>query len=97
MQAFWEAHYARGRGGLSSHKILLNLDRFLMSELKPRQSISRELVQRWNESMADLSPNTRINRLCVLRRFCRYLSYFDPRTCIIHQSFSPRRTRPQGI
>jgi len=94
LQAFWEAHYARGGRGLSSHKILLNLDRFLMGELKPGQSISRELVERWNSGMAYLSPNTRINRLCVLRRFCRYLSYFDPDTCIIHPSFSPRRTRP---
>jgi integrase/recombinase XerD len=94
LQAFWETHYARCQRGLSSHKILLSLDRFLMSELTPGQSISRELVERWNESMAHLSPNTRINRLCVLRRFCRYLSYFDPDTCIIHSSFSPRRTRP---
>src|SRR6185436_16844220 len=29
-----------------------------------------------------------------LRQFCRYLSYFDPRACIIHRSFQPRRTRP---
>jgi integrase/recombinase XerD len=94
LQAFWETHYARGQSGLSSQKILLYLDRFLIDELKPGQSISREVVERWNESMAHLSPNTRINRLSVLRRFCRYLSYFDPDTCIIHQSFSPRRTRP---
>jgi integrase/recombinase XerD len=94
LQAFWESHYARSRGGLSSHKILLYLDRFLIGELKPGQTISRPVVERWNESMASLSPNTRINRLCVLRRLCRYLHYFDPATCIIHQSFSPRRTRP---
>jgi integrase/recombinase XerD len=94
LQAFWDTHYARGGRGVSTHKILLDLDRFLMDELKPGQSISRELVERWNESMAHLSPNTRINKLCVLRRFCRYLSYFDPDTCIIHSSFSPRRTRP---
>lgn len=94
LQAFLETHYARSRTGISSQKILLGLDRFLMGELQPGQTISRELVERWNESMAHLSPNTRINRLCVLRRFCRYLSYFDPNTCLIHRSFSPRRTRP---
>jgi integrase len=70
------------------------LDRFLMSELKPGQPITRPLVERWIASMADLSPNTRINRLCVLRQFCQYLSYFDPRTCLIHRSDWPRRTRP---
>jgi integrase len=65
-----------------------------MSELKPGQPITREIVERWTESMAHLSPNTRINRLCVLRKFCQYLSYFDPRTCLIHRSCSLRRTRP---
>ena len=94
LQAFLESHYARSQSGISSQKILLFLDRFLMGELKPGQTITREVVERWNESMAHLSPNTRINRLCVLRRFCRYLSYFDPRTCLIHRNFSPRRTRP---
>jgi integrase/recombinase XerD len=79
---------------MSSQKVLRYLDRFLMSELKPRQPITREIVERWVESMAHLSPNTRINRLSVLRLFCRYLSYFDPRTCIIHQSCLPHRTRP---
>ena len=94
LQGFLETRYARSQSGLSSQKILLYLDRFLIGELKPGQTISRQVVERWNESMAHLSPNTRINRLCVLRRFCRYLSYFDPDTWIIHQSFSPRRTRP---
>jgi len=94
LQAFWESHYARSRRGLSSQKILLCLDRFLMGELQPGQTIRRQVVERWNESMAHLSPNTRINRLCVLRRFCRYLHYFDPDTCLIHQGFTPRRTRP---
>jgi integrase len=94
LQAFWETHYARSQSGLSSQKILLYLDRFLMGELKPGQTISPQVVERWNESMAHLNPNTRINRLSVLRRFCRYLSYFDPGTCILHRSFSPRRTRP---
>ena len=93
LQAFWESHYARSRRGISSQKILLYLDRFLMGELQPGQTISRQVVERWNDSMAHLSPNTRINRLCVLRRFCRYLHYFDPDTCLIHSSFTPRRTR----
>ena len=80
LQAFWETHYARSRSGISSQKVLLYLDRFLIGELKPGQTISRQVVERWNESMAHLSPNTRINRLCVLRRFCRYLSHFDADT-----------------
>lgn len=94
LQAFSEARYARRRGGFSSQKILLYLDRFLMSELKSGQPITREVVERWMESMGHVNPNTRINRLCVLRQFCRYLSFFDPRTCLIHRNWLPRRTRP---
>ena len=79
---------------MSSQKILFYLDRFLMGELKPGQALSREVVERFNESMAHLNPNTRINRLSVLRQFCLYLSHFDPRTCIIYRSYLPRRSRP---
>jgi integrase len=79
---------------VSSQKILLYLDHFLMGELKPGQPLTREIVERWNETMSHLNPNTRINRLSVLRQFCRYLSHFDPRTCIIYRSYLPRRSRP---
>lgn len=94
LQAFLETHYARSQRGLSSQKILIYLDHFLIGELKPGQTISRQIVERWNERMAHLSPNTRINRLSVLRRFCRYLSYFDPETYLPQRTFTPRRTRP---
>src|SRR4051812_13213081 len=94
LQAFLQTRQAAGRWHLSNQKILLYLDRFLITELKPGQPITRGIVERWFSSMAHLSLGTRINRISVLRQFCRYLSYFDPRTCIIHQSFQPRRTRP---
>src|SRR5271166_2931666 len=32
--------------------------------------------------------------MSILRQFCLYLSHFDPRTCIVHRSFLPHRTRP---
>src|SRR5262249_7827551 len=95
LQAFLETRRAgNGDRGLSSQKILLYLDRFLMGEIKPGQPISREIAERWNESMAHLNTNTRINRLSVLRQFCMYLSHFDSRTCIIYRSYLPRRSRP---
>lgn len=94
LEAFLEVRYGRGKNGESSRKILFYLDRFLMSELEPGASITREIVDRWTESMAHLNPNTRINRLSVLRQFCRYLSHFDPLTCPMHRKFSPRRSRP---
>jgi integrase/recombinase XerD len=93
LQSFLELRRRAGRRSVSDEKILLYLDRFLMSELNPGQAISRHVVERWIESMRHLSTGTRLNRLSMLRQFCRYLSYFDSRTCIVFQRFLPRRTR----
>jgi integrase/recombinase XerD len=94
LQSFLETRRAAGRDDINGKKILRYLDRFLMSELKPGQPITAELVERWLESMETLSPGTRINRVSILRQFCLYLSHFDQRTCIIHCNILPRRTRP---
>lgn len=85
---------ASGRKGDHERKILTYLDRFLAEDLKPGQPITIELVERWFKNMEYLSVGTRINRISLLRQFCFYLGHFDPRTCIIHRSFLPRRTRP---
>ena len=89
LQAFWET-----RPAYPTFKILRYLDHFLMGELKPGDPITREVAERWFNSMAHLSPGTRINRMCVLRQLCFYLSHFDPRTCVVHRTYVPRRNRP---
>lgn len=94
LQAFLETRCAAGREQTSSQKLLRYLDRFLMAELAPGEPLTREIVERWFKSIEHLSAGTRINRTSILRQFCRYVSHFDPRTCIIHRSFLPHRTRP---
>jgi len=94
LQEFWEMRIALGRKGEGDRKILIYLDRFLMGELKPGRPITAEIADRWFKSMEHLSTGTRLNRMSILRLFCMYLSHFDPRTCVIHQSFLPRRNRP---
>jgi integrase/recombinase XerD len=94
LQAFLEMRIALGRKGVGDWKILTYIDRFLMSELKPGRPITSELAERWFKSMEHLSTGTRINRMSLMRQFCYYLSHFDPRTCVIHRSFLPSRTRP---
>jgi integrase len=94
LQCFWDARQQAGQLGLSSRKILRYLDRYLLVELKPGETITREVAERWIKSMDSLRIGTRINRICMLRQFCRYLAHFDPRTCVVHRSFLPRRTRP---
>ena len=95
LQAFLETRRAgNGDRDPGGQKVLFYLDRFFLAEMKPGQPLTREIAERFNESMAHLSTGTRINRLSGLRQFCMYLSHFDPRTCIIYRSYLPRRTRP---
>jgi len=93
LQGFLESRRSAGRHEVGREKILLYLDRFLTGELAPGQALTRQVVERWVQSMRHLSPGTRLNRLTILRQFCRYLSYFDPRTCVVFQCFLPRRPR----
>lgn len=92
-QCFWETRSAAGRGP-ALLKTLGYLDRFLMGELRPGDTITREVAERFFKSMEHLAPGTRINRMCTLRQFCFYQSHFDPRTCIVHRTYLPKRNRP---
>jgi len=94
LQAFLEMRVALGRKGTNDRKMLTYLDHFLVGELRPGRPITREIVERWFKDIEHLSTGTRINRISLLRQFCFYLSYFDPRTCVVHRSFLPGRTRP---
>lgn len=95
LQAFLETRRAgNGDRDPGRRKVLFYLDRFFLTEMKPGQPLTREIAERFNDSMAHLSTGTRINRLSVLRQFCMYLSHFDPRTCVIYRSYLPRRSRP---
>lgn len=93
LHEFWEMHVTLGRKGAAERKILNYLDRFLLSALEPGQPITLEIAKRWFQEMEHLSTGTRINRVSVLRRFCAYLSRFDPRTCVIPRTWLPRRIR----
>lgn len=93
LQAFCAMRRALGKDAYADYKILRYLDRYLMEVLRPGQPITREIVEGWITSMAHLSVGTRVNRLAVLRQFCRYLSHFDPRTCLISRQALPHRTR----
>lgn len=94
LQCFLEARKQAGQRAIASQKILLYLDRFLVGELQLGDTITREVAERWIKSLESLSSGTRINRISMLRQFCLYLAHFDPRTCLVHRSFLPHRTRP---
>ncbi|MFH1799842.1 MAG: tyrosine-type recombinase/integrase [Candidatus Omnitrophota bacterium] len=94
LQTFWETRMALGRKGAADLKLLSYLDRFLSRMLKPGQTITREVTEQWMKSMQCLSVGTRINRISILRQFCRYLNQFDSRTYLINRVGVPRRIRP---
>ena len=94
LEAFLQTRCAAGRRGVSTNKILICLDQFFTRELKPNDPITQEIVGNFIKSIKHLAIGTRINRLSILRQFCLYLSLFDPRTCIVHRSYLPHRTRP---
>ena len=94
LQSFLENRRVGGQTRESYRKPLTYIDRFLIGELKPGETITDDLLNRWIKDMEHLSVGTRLNRISVMRQFCFYLSHFDPRTPIIHRIFLPRRTRP---
>ena len=94
LNSFLELRSASGRRCREDQKTLGYLDHFLISRLKSGKPITGDIMNEWITSMEHLSVGTRINRLSVMRQFCTYLRHFDPRTCIVHRSFLPHRTRP---
>ncbi|MDH5725181.1 MAG: tyrosine-type recombinase/integrase [Nitrospira sp.] len=93
LQTFGAMRRALGRQAYSDYKILRYLDGYLLGVLRPGQPLTREIVEGWIASMTHLSVGTRVNRLALLRQFCRYLSHFDPRTCLVSRQSVPHRTR----
>ncbi len=94
MEAFCQLRLGLGRKGFTDRRSLFYLDRFLQGELKDGDTITREVANRWFETIKHLSVGTRINHLSILRQFCRYLWHFDQRTYIVPRKLLPRRTRP---
>lgn len=94
LQAFWEMRRLGGQQGLSTLKTLRYLDRFLVGQVKPGDTITGEVAQRWFRSIEHLSAGTRLHRIVMLRQVCLYLRHFDRRTCVVHRSFFPRCHRP---
>jgi len=57
---------------------LSRFDRFLSQEDYGGPSLTPKIVERYVRSLSRLSDRTRYGEVCLLRRFCVYLSQFDP-------------------
>lgn len=94
LTTFFEMRRALGRCEKSDSRLFRYIDQFLIERLRPGEAITEKVAEQWMKHLEPLSVGTRINRTCVFRQFCRYLSHFDGRTSLLHRSFLPRRTRP---
>jgi integrase/recombinase XerD len=62
----------------SQGQLLGYFDRFLVEEHLSEPRITREITERYLESLSHLAPRTRHNRFCVLRQLCEYMARNDP-------------------
>jgi len=65
-------------------------DRFLCQQSFAGSYPSREILDQYVTSLSRLNPNTRVNRLSVVRQFCMYLRQFEP------QCYLPEPTARTG-
>ncbi len=94
LQAFLDMRRAYGWKAVALPKKLQYIDKFLATVLKPGQTITHEIVNRWFKSIEGLAVNTRAARITVFRQFCRYLKNFEQGTFQIPYGLSPKQTRP---
>jgi site-specific recombinase XerD len=62
----------------SQAQLLGYFDRFLVEKHLIERRITREIVDRYLESVSHLAPRTRFNRFCVVKQLCEYLARNDP-------------------
>jgi site-specific recombinase XerD len=66
-----------------SQALLLSyFDRFLSKEQREDSRITREIIDRYLQTLSHLTPRVQSNRLCVVRQLCQYLCRADPLTYI---------------
>lgn len=61
---------------------LAYFDRFLVKQGIQQVRITREICERYQDSLSALAPSTRAKRFGVVRQLCEYLSRTDPLTYI---------------
>lgn len=66
-----------------SQALLLSyFDRFLSEEKLETPPITRQITDRYLQTLSHLAPRVRYNRFCVVRQLCRYLLRTDPLTYV---------------
>lgn len=73
-----------------SQALLLGyFDRFLVEQDVHQPRMTREISERYENSLLGLAPRTQANRVCVVRQLCECLARIDPLSYIPESSQSP--------
>lgn len=66
----------------SQARLLCYFDRYLCEEKLEEPRLTRQITDRYLQTLAHLVPRVRYNRFCVVRQLCRYLLRTDPLTYV---------------
>ncbi len=76
--AFIDLRRLSGTDYHSQARLLGYFDRFLVEQNVQQSRITREICERYQQSLMHLDPRSQGNRLCVVRQLCKYLARTDP-------------------
>lgn len=80
MKGFVALRRLAGTDYQSQTRLLIYFDAFLVKEHFHQPCLTREIIQRYLNSLSRLHPRTRYNRFSVVSQFARYLSRFEPQS-----------------
>lgn len=82
IQNFINLRRLSGTDYQSQAQLLGYFDRFVLEQQLNEPRITREITERYLNSLSHLAPRTRYNRFCVVRQLCDYVSRSDPRSYV---------------
>lgn len=77
IERFIDLRRLSGSDYRSQARLLGYFDRFLVEQHVDAACITREICDRYEQSLARLAPRSRSNRFCVVRQFCECLTRTD--------------------
>jgi site-specific recombinase XerD len=82
VRSFISLRQLSGTDYQSQALLLSYFDRFLSEEKLETPPITRQITDRYLQTLSHLAPRVRYNRFCVVRQLCRYLLRTDPLTYV---------------
>jgi site-specific recombinase XerD len=99
MQRFVDLRRLSGTDYGSQARLLGYVDRFLVQHDFCQSYLTREIADRYQQSLALLAQRSKENRMSVLRQFCEYLATDNPQSYVprLMKTIQPRGAHPPYI